>query len=157
MYEYVVALSLDAMLTNCPKPQLWPIIHTLLEKQPKFPWYNMKCRGKHDTTWNIPRNITFSPVHFMLYRGKWITFGTVYFSLWLTTSRHWSTSLLVNNNGNKSQRWALEVYSLLLWLTIVNIAETVAAVREVIGSLNDSDLFGLRNDYVMYIVSHNNS
>ena len=75
----------------------------------------------------------------------------------LTTSRHWSTSLLVNNNGNISQRWALEVFSLVLWLTIVNIAETVAAVREVIGSLNDSDLFGLRNDYVMYIVSPNNS
>ena len=23
---------------------------TLLEKQSKFPCYNMKCRGKHDTT-----------------------------------------------------------------------------------------------------------
>ena len=55
------------------------------------------------------------------------------------------------------QGWALEVFFLVLWLTIVNIAETVAAVREVIGSLNDSDLFGLRNDYVMYIVSPNNS
>ena len=30
----------------------------------------MKCRGNHDTTWNIPRSITFSPLHFMLYRGK---------------------------------------------------------------------------------------
>ena len=40
--------------------------------------YNMKCRGKWDNTWNIPRSITFSPLHFMFYRGKSITFGTVY-------------------------------------------------------------------------------
>ena len=33
--------------------------YTLLEKQSKFPRYNMKCRGKHDTIWNIPRSITF--------------------------------------------------------------------------------------------------
>ena len=25
----------------------------------KFPRYSMKCRGKHDTAWNIPRTITF--------------------------------------------------------------------------------------------------
>ena len=37
----------------------------------------MKCSGKHDTTWTIPRSITFSPLHFMLYRGKSISFGTV--------------------------------------------------------------------------------
>ena len=40
--------------------------YTLLEKQSKFPRYNMKCRGKHDTIWNIPRSITFSMLHFML-------------------------------------------------------------------------------------------
>ena len=51
---------------------------TLLEKQSKFPRYNMKCRRKPDTTWNIPRSITFSPQHFMLYRGKSITVGTVH-------------------------------------------------------------------------------
>ena len=34
----------------------------------------MKCRGKHHTTGNFPR----SPLHFMLYRRKLITFGTVY-------------------------------------------------------------------------------
>ena len=43
----------------------------------------MKCRGKPDTTWTIPRSIKFSPLHiscydFMLYRGKSITFGTVH-------------------------------------------------------------------------------
>ena len=38
----------------------------------------MKCSGKHDTTWNIPHSITFSPLHFMLYRGKAISFGTVH-------------------------------------------------------------------------------
>ena len=48
----------------------------LLEKQSKFPRYNMKCREKHDTTWKFPRSITFSLLHFMLYRGKSITFGT---------------------------------------------------------------------------------
>ena len=32
--------------------------------------YNMKCRGKPDTTWTNPRSITFSPLHFMLNRGK---------------------------------------------------------------------------------------
>ena len=51
---------------------------TLLEKQSKVPRYNMKCRGKPDTTWNIPRSITFSPLHFMLYRRKFITFWTVH-------------------------------------------------------------------------------
>ena len=56
--------------------------HALSEKQSKFPQYNMKCRGKPDTTWNIPRSITFSPVHFMLYRGKSITVGTVHGSSW---------------------------------------------------------------------------
>ena len=45
-------------------------VSALLEKQSKFPRYNMKCRGKRDTTWNIPRSITFSPVHFMLYHRK---------------------------------------------------------------------------------------
>ena len=46
------------------------ISSTLLEKQLKFPRYNMKCRGKPDTTWTIPRSITFSLLHFMLYRKK---------------------------------------------------------------------------------------
>ena len=48
------------------------------EKQSKFPRYNIKCRGKPDTTWNIPRGITFSLLHFILYRGKSISFGTVW-------------------------------------------------------------------------------
>ena len=48
---------------------------TLLEKQSKFPRENMKCREKPDT---IPRCITLPPLHFMLYRGKSIFFGTVY-------------------------------------------------------------------------------
>ena len=53
-------------------------INTLLEKQSKFPRYNMKSSGKQDTTSNIPRSITFSPLHFMLHRGKSITLGTVH-------------------------------------------------------------------------------
>ena len=38
----------------------------------------MKCRGKRDTAWNSLRSNSFSPLHFMLYLGKPITFGTVY-------------------------------------------------------------------------------
>ena len=30
------------------------------------------------TTLNIPRSIMFGPLHFMLYRGKLISFGAVY-------------------------------------------------------------------------------
>ena len=37
----------------------------------------MKCSVKQDTTRNIPRSISFSPLHFVLYLGKLITFGTV--------------------------------------------------------------------------------
>ena len=32
----------------------------------KFSWYNIKYRGKQDTTWNIPRSFTFFLLHFML-------------------------------------------------------------------------------------------
>ena len=42
----------------------------------------MKGRGKRDTTCNIRRSISFSPLHFILYRGKSITFGTVYSLDW---------------------------------------------------------------------------
>ena len=38
----------------------------------------MKCIGKPVTTWTIPRSITLSPLHLMLFRGKSNTFGTVY-------------------------------------------------------------------------------
>ena len=37
----------------------------------------MKCSGKHDTTQNIPSSITFFTLHFMLYRGKSISFEIV--------------------------------------------------------------------------------
>ena len=39
--------------------------------------FNMKCRGKLDTTRNIPCSISISPLHFVIYLGKSITFGTV--------------------------------------------------------------------------------
>ena len=48
-------------------------LSALLEKQSKFPCYNMKCRGKPDTTVNIP----ISPLLFTLYCWKLITFGAV--------------------------------------------------------------------------------
>ena len=48
-----------------------PALHpTLLEKQSKFPRYNMKCRGKPFTTRTIPRSITFSPLHFILHISR---------------------------------------------------------------------------------------
>ena len=37
-----------------------PFRATLLENQSKFPRYNMKCRGKHNTTRNFVRSISFS-------------------------------------------------------------------------------------------------
>ena len=63
----------------------------LLEKQSKFPQYNMKWRGKPDTTWNILRSITFSLLHFMFNRGKSISFGTVYKvdDIWPNRSNSW--------------------------------------------------------------------
>ena len=76
--------------TQCPKilVKFWDINQsvtmtmkystTLLEKESKFPRYNMKCWGNPNTAWTIPRSVTFSPLHFMLYRRKLITFGTVY-------------------------------------------------------------------------------
>ena len=41
---------------------------------------NMKCRGKQYTSWHIPHRISFSPLHFITYCRKSITFGkkTVY-------------------------------------------------------------------------------
>ena len=69
--------------TTIPEPsrQNVQFYHTLLDKQFKFPQYKMKCRGNPNTIWNIPRNITFPLLHFMLYHGNSITFGTVVCSL----------------------------------------------------------------------------
>ena len=80
-YAYLFSTSVGCGLRemDCRLTQtFWnPPTPTLLEKQSKFPRYNMKCRGKPNTTWTIPHSITFPPLHFMLYRGKSITFGTV--------------------------------------------------------------------------------
>ena len=56
----------------------------------------MNCSGKHDTTWNILRSITFSLLHFMLYRGKSISFGTVYALCCILLIVNNSTRLLSN-------------------------------------------------------------
>ena len=50
---------------------------SLSKKLSKFSRYNTKRRGKRDTTRNIPRSISFSMLHFMIYIVKLITFGTV--------------------------------------------------------------------------------
>ena len=54
-----------------------PITRIHCPKSNTISAYNIKSSGKHDTTWNILRCITFSPLHFMLYRGKSISSGTV--------------------------------------------------------------------------------
>ena len=61
---------------------------TLLKKQSKCPRYNMKCRGKPDTTGKFPRSIKFSPLHFILYRRMSITFGTVQICQFYATFLH---------------------------------------------------------------------
>ena len=74
---------------------IWSMYHWFQEESnlhcprsnPNFPRYNIKCSGKHDTTWNIPRCITFFPLHFMLYREKSISFGTVWGQLYLEIQR----------------------------------------------------------------------
>ena len=83
----------------------------------------MECSGKHDTTWNIPRSITFSPLHFMLYRGKSISYGTV------DGMSTWSDRELVPQNWLKwfvkegSQTWSKPVLKrsldsqALIWIT----------------------------------------
>ena len=78
LYEFVKESSFAAVAI-CLSVFKYRLPLMLLEKQSKFPWYNMKWRGKRDTrtTRNIPRCITFSPLHFMLFRGKSISFGTV--------------------------------------------------------------------------------
>ena len=65
-----------------PRPRLvndwlqchgWDVILYTVQKVIKFPRYNTKCRGKGYTARNIPRSISFSPLHFVLYLGKSIT------------------------------------------------------------------------------------
>ena len=72
----------------------------------------MKYRGKPDTTWNIPRNITLPLLHFMLYCGKSIIFGTVYLQPTFV-SACWALSA-------STQRWQSEARkkcSLALYLS----------------------------------------
>ena len=40
---------------------------SLSKKKTKFPRWNTKLRGKRDTTQNIPRNISFSPLYILCY------------------------------------------------------------------------------------------
>ena len=48
-----------------------------VQKVKQIPRYNTKCRGNQDNTRNIPRSISLSPLHFVLYLGKSMSFGTV--------------------------------------------------------------------------------
>ena len=71
----------------------------------------MKCNGKHDTstTWTIPRSITFSPLQFMLYCGKSISFGTVYPSLAFQnrTPRSWTSPTALTKTLLSGENWSI--------------------------------------------------
>ena len=72
-------LNLIKILSSVNYPQFHrhsEVKNTLYKKYSKCLQYTMKCRGKRDT--NIPSIITFSSLHFMIYRGKSITFVIVY-------------------------------------------------------------------------------
>ena len=58
--------------------------------------------GNHDTTWNIPRYITFSPIHFMLYRGKSIAF------LWAQPANSGSRPTTSLSSSNMRKKFWLE-------------------------------------------------
>ena len=92
---------------------------TLLEKQSKFPRYNMKCRGKPYTAWNLPHSITFSPLNFMLYRRKSISFGTGY--IVYTFPVVWCGIFWANEKSSQLKIWSggsmvlWKLYLLELW------------------------------------------
>ena len=73
----------------------------------------MKCRGKQDTTWNIPRSITFSPLHFMLDRRKSISFGTLYYTF---MDMAWSEGMLSRSHSF----WKVSILR-ISWDTATNI------------------------------------
>ena len=87
-------------------------LHTLLENYLNF----------RDITWNVEENqilhelfcvvcIMFSPLHFMLYRGKSITFGTVYFVFFFQalSQKIWKNMILCISvcHGRSSRTCAL--------------------------------------------------
>ena len=71
--------------------------------------------GKHDTTWKIPRSITFSPLHIMSYRGKSTSFGTVYITQFHSKVLYWNKSkqlftLFYKAELQKSQKCFIPIY-----------------------------------------------
>ena len=64
----------------------------LLEKQSKFRDITWNVE-ENMRLWNIPRSITFPRLHFMLYCGKSISFGTVW-ALAIIVSTMWSCSMI---------------------------------------------------------------
>ena len=64
---------------KCPCDSVLNYWHHTVQKIFKISklYCTTKCREKRETTINIPRSISFSPLHFVFYLGKSITFGTV--------------------------------------------------------------------------------
>ena len=65
---------------KCPCDSVLNYWHHTVQKIFKISklYCTTKCREKRETTINIPRSISFSPLHFVFYLGKSITFGTVH-------------------------------------------------------------------------------
>ena len=93
----VVATSVACQTAACNGSGFESCIsHTappLLEKYSKFPRYNIKSRGKRDTTWNIPRSITLELyffLNFVIYvTSKGLSISIPYFQL-IVGSLLWS-------------------------------------------------------------------
>ena len=101
-YSYIPISVFAFAVSNYLHASLYTLTYScysaLSKKLSKFPRYNTKCRGKRDTTRNIPHSISFPPQHFVLYLGKSITFGTVWAG-WPVWSPGWSDAARAARGG----------------------------------------------------------
>ena len=82
---------LEMFLFNCPK------------SNPNF--HDLTWNVVENMIWTIPRSITFSPLHFILYGRKWISFGTVC----LPKAGGWSWLRWTSVRQRVSRIWRLQV------------------------------------------------
>ena len=68
IYEFIGLLKKKCYIKKfCIRCTLLPHHTTLLENQSKYPRYNVKCRGKQYTTWNIVRIVSRFPRYISCY------------------------------------------------------------------------------------------
>ena len=73
---------------------------TLLAEQSKFPRYNMKCRGKRDTTWNITRNVSRFPRYISSYISESrLPLGQCTYSKNINRQMNYSTINIIANTS----------------------------------------------------------